>query len=259
MKLFRHTAALAVALAALASACSSDSSVGPGSQQPVTLSQALGEMMLPALGGAASSVIAAPAAAFAMPVPTNCGYSAASQSFTCPAITVSGLAITQSYTLLDGSGNAQSQFDATTTASIRMKTSVVGTLTEGGSTIAIDEKQDMTLSGLLTGTHVLNGTVVMRMNGTVTSGSVTTPITSTMTMTAANLVLPKSGTGASAWPKSGTLTADMTTALDPSLPALVTHITMTFDGTSKVAVVITADGFTERCTIDLLAQFSACA
>jgi hypothetical protein len=251
-----------VALATIVVACSSDSPVAPSASQATTLSQVLSEMTLPALSGVASTLSSAPVTSAATPVPSTCSYSASSQSFSCPTVAMAnGLTVTQSYTLLDASGKPQSQFDPGTTAAVRTKMSAAGTVTLTGSTsgtLTIDQQQDMTFSGLLTSTHVLNGLGTVHMSGAISTGTTTTPANSTTTMTTTNLVLPPMNGDAIAWPTSGTLTEDMTN-VDAGSPVVVsTHLTMTFNGTSQVAVVITIGTNTQRCTIDM-AKTSALA
>jgi hypothetical protein len=252
-----------VALATIVVACSSDSPVAPSASQATTLSQVLSEMTLPALSGVASTLSSAPVTSAATPVPSLCSYSASSQSFSCPAVTKGGLTMTQSYTLLDASGKPQSQFDPNTTAAVRTKMSAAGTVALTGfntsGQLTIDQQQDMTLSGLLTGTHVLNGTMTMHMSGPISTGTTTTSTNSTMTMTTTNLVLPTAQSGATTWPTSGTITEDMTTTLGDVSLVVSTHMTMTFNGTSKVAVVITIGAMTQRCTMDMANPGLACA
>jgi hypothetical protein len=253
----------AVALAAIVVGCSTDSSLGPSTNQTMTLSQLLSQMTLPALSGVTSTLSPAAAASAATPVPSTCSYSASSQSFMCPTVGMAnGLTVTQSYTLLDASGKPQSQFDPSTTAAVRTTMSAAGTLTLTGSTsgtLTIDQQQDMTLSGLLTNTHVLNGLGTVHISGAISTGTTTTPTNnSTLTMTATNIVLPPMNGDAIAWPTSGTLTEDNITTVGNGFPAVSTHLTITFTGTSQVAVVITTGTNTQRCTIDM-AKTSALA
>lgn len=252
----------AVALAAIVVGCSTDSSLGPSTNQTMTLSQLFSQMNLPALSGVTSTLSPAAAASAATPVPSTCSYSASSQRFLCPTVAMAnGLTVTQSYTLLDASGNPQSQFDPGTTAAVRTTMSAAGTLTLTGSTsgtLTIDQQQDMTFSGLLTNTHVLNGLGTVHMSGAISTGTTTTPTNSTLTMTTTNLVLPPMNGDAIAWPTSGTLTEDNITAVGAGFPAESIHLTMTFNGTSQVAVVITMGTTTQRCTIDM-AKTSALA
>jgi hypothetical protein len=104
---------------------------------------------------------------------------------------------------------------------------------------------------------VLNGLGTVHISGAISTGTTTTPTNSTLTMTTTNLVLPPMNGDAIAWPTSGTLTEDMTT-VGAGFPAVSTHLTMTFNGTSQVAVEITIGTNTQRCTIDM-AKTSALA
>jgi hypothetical protein len=214
-------------------------------------------MILPSLGSITSPVAGTPAGISA-PVPSSCTYTAASQSFACPTVTLSGLTISHSFTLLDASGKPQTQFDANTTAAVRLKSSVVGTVSESGNTLNVDQQQELTISGLLTGSHVLNGLSVVKSSGNVMSGSTSQYVSFTTTATIVNLVPPKDAS-VNPWPASGTILTDFSTSSGPGgAPGLVMRIGMTFNGTSKVAVEITYDGFTSRCTLDLSSTAPAC-
>lgn len=244
-----------VAVGALLSACSSDSSVAPN-RQPADLSQVLNEMALPSLSGA-TSLAGAPVAGLPAVTPSSCTYSASTQSFACATVTVSGLTITQSFTLLDASGRPQSTFDAATTASVHLKSTIVGTITSDGTSMAIDQAQDLTLSGLLTGIHTLDGTSTTKLDGTVKSGSTSVATTNTVTTTISKLVMPTDTAGANSYPSSGTITVDVET-LDNGFSATV-HVQVTFNGTSKVGVVISSGLFTQHCIMDLANSNPACA
>jgi hypothetical protein len=198
-----------------------------------------------------------PSQALATPLPSNCTYVAATSRFVCPTVTVTGLTITQSYTLLDASGKPQSAFDANTTASIHATNSVAGTLSIEGTTLTIDEAQDLTLSGLLTDAHTLNGTTTVKMAGTTTTGSTVTPLAINVTLNIKNLVVPRSSAGAKTYPASGTITSDVSVTLN-NTGSVSTHVELTFNGTSKVQVVVTVGVVTQHCTLDLATSASAC-
>jgi hypothetical protein len=253
MNIVRLSRFAAFALGVAAAGCSSDSATGPS--QPVSLNQALSEMSLPVLSGIASPVSSTPTASISMPSPSTCAYASASQNFVCPTVTVSGLAIAQSFTLLDAAGKPQSEFGATTTAAVRVKSSVTGTLTADGSNLTVEQNQELTLSGLLTGNHVLNGTSMGSMNGTVASGSTVQSLAITSSTSIVNLVPSKNAGG---WPASGTVTEDMTTSFAPSVGPVTVHLVLTFNGTSKVGASITVGGTIEHCTIDLSNPASSC-
>lgn len=247
-----------VAFGALLSACSSDSATQPSNRPPTDLATVLREMTLPSISSVPGAMVGMAVPLSSPAAPSNCTYSATTQSFQCPAVVSGGITFTQSYTLLDAAGRSQAAFDPATTAAIRMKTSMLGSITTNGSTVSMDQVQDMTLSGLLTSTHVMNGTSIMKMNGTVSTAGSTTPLSTTMTMTMSNLVMPTAVTGAAAYPLSGVITSDMIIAVDSS-SSISVRTEMTFSGTSKVAVVTTIGGLTQRCTIDLSNPAPTCA
>ena len=258
--LSRRTVVLTLlALAVLMGACSSESSVGPSTQRTTTLSQVLSEMTLPWMAATSSVGDKSRALSFGAPVASNCAYSATLQSFACPTATANGLTITQSFTLLDASGKPQSQFDANATAAVRLKSTIAGTPPPTGtSTLSIDQQLDMTVSGLLTSTHVLNGTMTTHMTVNTTSVSPAPPTSFDMNMSMSNLVLPPSTSGGSVWPLSGTITEDLTSSDGASGPAFTIHATLTFNGTSKVAAIVTIGGMAQQCTIDLSIGSSTC-
>lgn len=129
---------------------------------------------------------------------------------------------------------------------------MAGTITSDGSTITIDGQDELTLSGILSGVHVLNGTSAMNVHGT-DAGS-TTPFVMSISTTIADLVLP--ATPADKWPKSGRIIMDLTDSMEGTTST--TRFTMTFNGTSKVAVTMTSDGFTLSCTMDLASPSPTC-
>ncbi len=246
---------LLVAAGTLAAGCS-DSAVGPERPQPAELARLLGEMALPALSGLASTLAPVSVPGLASPSLSGCAYTAASRSFVCPAVLTNGLTITQSYTLLDAAGTAQVEYGPSSTAAVRTNMRSTGTIAGGGGSVAVDQTQELTLSGLLAGAHLLNGTSVARVAASKASGTLA-PFTSTTTSTISDLALPASAGAQPAWPTSGTITLDATveTAVaGVARGAAVTHALITFTGTSRVVVTFTTGGLTDRCTIDLAGQ-----
>jgi hypothetical protein len=240
-----------VLVSAIVSACGSDSSVAPD-RRPADLGEVLTEMSLPSFTGAIVPELSMMPSASTL-TPSSCSYSGTSQSFVCPVVTVSGLTLTRSFTLLTASGTPQSQFDPTATAAVRTSSTMAGTIASDGITFTLDGHEELTLSGLLTGIHVLNGTSVMNMHGTDASSS--GPFAMSITTTIDKLVLP--ATPADKWPKSGSILMDLTDNFDGT--SMTMHMQMTFNGTSKVLAVMTSDGFTTRCTVDLASQSPVCA
>jgi len=230
-------------------ACGSDSAVAPD-QPPADLGAVLTEMAVPSLAG--SLIPGAPAMPDATaPTPSSCTYSSASQSFACPVVTLSGLTLTRSFTLLSASGTPQSQFDPTGTAAVRTNSSMAGTITASGNNVTLDGTDEFTLSGLRTGAHTLNGTSVTHMSGTYTGSPF--PFTMTVTSTVTDLVLPNA---TEKFPKSGTIVVDMTSLAQGA--STTSHMTMTYSSSGKVNVTTTSGGRSLTCTVDLTTQATTC-
>jgi len=231
-----------LALAIVTGACS-DSPTGP--DKSLALDEVLNEMSLSTVlpGG-----IGGPAGLSASAtVPTNCSYSASVQSFVCAPVTSRGITVTHGYTLLSASGTAQPAFDAGSTAAVRTTLSATGRTTVDQMATDIDMQQTMTLSGLLSRTHVLDGTQVLKMSANIV-GAATIRFTSNTLVE--GLVLPERG-AASPYPRAGSITMTLVDADQVASGPLV--MKMVFNGSSKVAVTITHGGITQRCTIDLAA------
>jgi len=244
----RLTRVAALLLAVAASACS-DSPTGPGSE--VQLDAVLAEMSLESIVPASVSV-GAPVGLMGGPRTDSCSYSASVQSFVCAPVTRDGMTMTHEYMLLAANGQPQSAFDRATTDAVRTTSTMTGTLAFEGFASAgsstIDSRQTMTLSGLLTGTHVLDGLHVMKMASTY--GELGTH-RSTFTTLTEGLVLPERRSGG--YPKSGSITT--TIASDDALLGLDPYVMkMVFNGTNIVNVTFTQGSYTRQCTIDLSAR-----
>ena len=241
----------ASALVALAG-CSSDSSVAPVSR-PATLDGALGELTLSAImpAGVTSTF---PGAAASL-TPNNCAFDAASRSFICATVNGSGYTINSSFDLLNSSGAAQSAFDQATTAAIRTKSTVTGSQVINGETFSTDVAQTLTLSGLLSGVHTLNGTQLLKLTSTPAGGTASTMTVST---TITELVLPAEP-GPGRYPRSGTIAQTLSAPGRAGMPALNSSTLITFNGTSKVDVVISFGPVSQHCIVDLAASAPSCS
>lgn len=238
-----------LALAAVAGACGSDSSTGPSSNQTLSLDQALTELSNPALTAANGAFFDLGASAPAL-VTSRCPYVGASESFVCSPFSASGVSINQSFTLLTASGTKQTAFDAATTDAIRANTTLAGTVSQAGTSLTIDGHQELTLSGLVSGPHVLNGSSSTKINGTMFDGVQSFPLVATVTTTVNSLVLPaKSSASAQLWPASGTIVIENTGTVG-GFSSGTTRITMTFTGTSTVNVSMTGPGVSQSCKMD---------
>lgn len=235
------------AIVALAGACSD--STAPGVVPPADLSEVLGELQPSSLPGITSTLSVAPTSGFSAPVPSSCSYDSATKSFLCPDVSVTGITATRSFTLYDANDNPQAAFDKTTTAAVRLKTTFAGTVTSAGTSVTVDQQQDVKLSGLLTGAHTLNGTSLGHLVGTVGTGTTATPVNTTIATTITNLVLARSSE-ANRWPKSGVIAATITDAT-AAAPISTATVSITFNGTSKATVSVTVGGVTTTSTVDL--------
>ena len=238
-----------VTVAAFAAACSSDSTAP--ARQPADLGEVLAEMNVPAVASTLiPSMPATPSAS--APTPASCSYEVTSQRFYCPTVTASGVTFSRWFTLLDAAGTVQSQFDAATTDAVHTNTSLMGDFTANGSKVTVAGNEDLTLSGLLGGVHKLAGTSLITVTGT--DAGIGAPYILTVSTTVNDLVLPDSR--ADKWPKSGSVTIDATHALAGT--TTTSHLSATFNGTSKVAVSLTSGGITVTCTVDLASQNPGC-
>ncbi len=251
------------ALAALAGACSDGPSAPPASPTaPLDVAPLLAEMTMPGVPGmGVSGPLAVPfagqggSATGAVTVPTSCPYDTASRSFVCPAVTRDGLTVAIAYTLLDVAGKPLATADRNATASIRTVSTVKGTVavpagSELSGSLTVDQRQELTLSGLLAGPHRLDGSGTSKVDGRITIGGVTMPMSGTTTETVSGLVLPARVTGASPWPTAGTVTIDATTTAFGGVASAV-RIQVAFDGTSTATITLTMGGLTQRCTVNL--------
>jgi hypothetical protein len=241
----------ALALIVATAACGSDSSVGPGGGTPLTLTEVLNELSIAGIADAITpftTVVGSPAGAFES---AGCSYGAGTQSFVCPTVTFEGLTLAQSYSLLDAGGSPQSAYDAAKTAAVRAKSSITGQTAASNYALVVDAQQDLTLGALLSESHTLDGTSSVHVTGTVSSGGVTSPVDVTASTRLDELVLPRRPWTAAPWPRSGTVAVETTYVPGVGLPPITRRVTMTFSGTSQVAVVVTSGGVTIQCTLDL--------
>ena len=247
----------ALALAVLVSACGSDSSTGPSNDQPATLDQALSEFSNPAISAANTAFFDARASAPMLAL-SRCAYAGGSQSFVCTPFSANGLTINQSFTLLSGSGAPQSAFDRATTNAVRSNSTTTGTLSEGGTTLDVNATQELTLSGLVSGPHTLNGGSTTKLKGQIADIFGTSALDATLTTAITNLVLPaKTAATTQVWPTSGTIVVESSGTVGTASIG-TTRITMTFSGTSKVNVSRTGPGGNLTCTMDLTKLDQAC-
>lgn len=247
---------LAVAAIAAAAACHADSSVAPSLfATPDAVLAEISSLDIPQPSGVSFNFFAN--LAEALPT-TSCSYAAATQRFDCPTLANPTLAITQWFMLFDAAGAPQSHWDASTTDALRVYQTVHGHIVSSRDSLNLDTRQDLTVSGLVSGRHTLNGTQVAHVDDflTVTGSEL---LLGDVSQQLTNVVLNSSADHAAAWPLSGTLTSDVTETRGP-LPPTRIHSVITFNGTSKVQATVTIDGVTSPpCTLDLTSPFFNCS
>jgi len=258
-------AVIAALAAALVAGCGSDSPNAPATpQHTLDVAAILSQMSI----GRVSSVPGA-SAVLSLPAPIGvpaialsaCPFSSSIQGFTCPTVSSAGLTFDISYFLYDAAGHAQSVADASTTAAVRTVVDTKGTAnvppTNGVSgTVVVADHSDMTMSGLLTPPHTLNGNGTSHYDMTLTGA---TPLHAVIDQTSVtkNVVLPTASDASSAaFPLSGTITTDsktVTSIASLGTIAVTAHSVITFNGTSKATIVYTTSlsATVTTCVIDL--------
>lgn len=251
--LLRRRSLAVIAIASLAAACGGDST-GPSNYQPTTLAQALAELSSPAINAGTASYVNVGAPPLNA---TTCPYSAATQSFLCPTLESGGLTLAQSFTLLSASGAKQSAFDPAGTAAVKTSTTLSGSYVDATANLTVNGQQDVTLSGLLTGPHTIDGTSSISLVGTYTDAGTVIPVSYTVNTTITGLVLPSNAVGSQIWPTSGTVVVDVTGSV--AGVSSTEKTTITFSGSSTVDVKVTTAAGTQSCKVNLATADPVCA
>ena len=251
-------------LAVVADACSSDDVVTPTSTV-ATLDEALSELASPPLDYP-SAVFSGAGLVTPTIVPGRCQYDGASGTFICDALTGMGLTLNQHYALLDASGNKQQAFDPKTTTGLVVSSNVSGTATgyvgSNAVTLTVDAQQELTLSGLGTAQHKINGTSLTVTTLARSDGS-EPPLTSTITTRVVDLATAVPAPGDPwPWPSSGMVELKSSTDLGYVIPLdaanTTTSAAMEFSGSSTVKLTITTQNGTQTCRVDITTTMLGC-
>lgn len=235
----------------------SDSPTRPSNNTP-DLSALLAEISSPTISSATRAVLPTGVNEMTLPAidPGRCRYSASTGFFVCPDVVVNGITMTRMFRLIDAAGNSQSKPDAQTAALETINT-VKGTTSPAvgfasNGTVTLNDSSDMTLSGIRTDKHTLNGVSQGKMAGTFESNGISIPVNDAMTQTIDNLVLPNVRAGQK-WPQSGSITIDDTSDFETigNTSPVTTHVVMTFNGTSVVTITFTDALGTTTCHFDM--------
>lgn len=152
---------------------------------------------------------------FPLRIPTGCGRDAATGRFVCaPEMGADGLTRTRGYQFLDAAGEAQPGYDSLATEAIRFESTVRGTRTRRGRTTSIDDRRELTVSGLSghETTRTWNGTGTSRRRHSVASSVRTVESISAVT----GVVIPAPWARDS-WPLSGRITTRLVSSTGAEL------------------------------------------
>jgi hypothetical protein len=233
-------------------ACGGDAT-GPSTAP--TLNGILAELSTPALAVGGLSLVGIDGPAPSLNA-LACPYSAPDQGFVCTPISKGGITIGQSFTLSSAAG-LQSSFDPASTKVIHSSTLISGNSVGPGTSLTVRGRQESTLSGLISGRHLLNGWLSIRIEGTVSDETSTHPVNVTVSTSVLDLILPTNADGAQVWPSSGTIIGDISGTIGPGYLSQRTEIT--FTGTSSALVnVRSAGGESKRCKVDLAVAQAVC-
>lgn len=178
------------------------------------------------------------------------GCTFAAGQFSCPPMTRNGLTITRTVVFKDAAGVTQSAYDAATTASIHVTSSVTGDVTHGPWSATITRDRDFTISGLVGAetTRIVNGTGNETLTRSrVTEGNETRSYSLTGTSVVANVVVPVRAEGVDPWPLSGTITRTYTvtrTSGADSGRTVTRTVVITFNGTATPTATVNGTSFT---------------
>jgi hypothetical protein len=268
----------ALSLFVLPGCASKESSMSPSALADVAAAASVATLSSPdvpifQVGSADTSSVGSSSGAPTGPGP--CVFGDSTGQFSCPDTHKGGLSLTRKVILRDAAGNVQSSFDKTTTESIEVQTSADGTTARpGGGTATIHRTGDMITSGLAgeETTRTLNGTEQGTVDAawTLPDGTSATE-TTTISDSTQNLVMPvpakTDGGGlqppplpAPRFPLSGSRTHSTTTTSTKGTETKTSSSsrTETFDGSGIVQVVMTVNGQTKNCTVDLASHTSTC-
>lgn len=263
--------AATAAFAMIAAACGSDAPTAPKGQQALDVNTLLAQI---AAGDVSQNASAQQALSLPTPLgasgilsrpdAASCAFDSTTQGFVCTPATFDGLHVTLTYWLYDAAGKPLDAPDASKTASIRAVSDVAGSLAppSGLNTVgssSVSAHSDMTLSGLLAASRVLNGTsnshYDVAFDGTTQLHTIGDDTSRTV-----NVTVPATATNGAYWPTSGSVVSDMhwqTTSASLPPVAFGSHAVLTFEGGGKVSIAVTVAGQTSNCDIDLSGKVAA--
>ena len=185
----------------------------------------------------------------------TCAFDATSGRVVCDTVTRGGLSIVRSAAFYDAAGQVQEAFDSLTNT-VNVQISVSGTaVRHDGDTSVVRHASDRTVSGLAPGSteRTIDGT---SSGSETTSGSDSTGAfvaVRTLGDTLQGVVVP-ARYGPGVYPTAGTVIRAMEVSITRAGQAPATRSrreVLTFDGSDVATLVITQNGVTRNCTIQL--------
>lgn len=178
----------------------------------------------------------------------DCAFDAATELFECPERTHHGFTHARSYRLLDASGEPQSAYDPTTTASATFVSSTSGSASRDAFSATFTRQRSFTVSGLEgdESTHTWSGTGSATHSRTHhTDAGITRSYAMTSSTTVSDVVLPFPY-APSAWPLSGTIVRQVSFSREGRGPGRSGSrtVTVTFNGTQFVPMTVNQRSFT---------------
>ena len=186
----------------------------------------------------------------------TCSFDAGINRVVCDTVTRGGLSIAQSIAYYDTAGVVQSAYDSLSTNTINVQVSVTGTkVHHGGDTSVVRHASDRTVTGLAPGSTARQIDGTSRGSETTTGSDTLGTFTAVRTLgdTLQGVVVPAAW-GPGVYPTAGTIirAMDVTVTYEGQAPASRSRReVLTFDGTSTATLVITQNGVTTNCTIQL--------
>lgn len=237
-------------------ACSS----GTAPRSTPSVDALLGLISITSMAASAASISTTSTAGYVPRSPAiaaTCAFESATTSFVCPDVSSGGVTASRRFIVLDNAGNPRARFDGSTDG-LQLVTTLSGTVrveSQGEAIVdlVIQRHEQMTLSGILSGQLVLNGIADGESNGTIGLGTEKSTVASTEHQVTADVVYPPAGPS-TPWPRSGTITNDLTNTATPSGQQSLTtsyRTTIEFDGTNLVTLTISTSGGDTICKVDL--------
>jgi hypothetical protein len=183
----------------------------------------------------------------------GCTFSTTTNRVVCPTLTRRGLTIDRSFSFLDAAGAVQQAFNSSTTNTVNVQTSVVGTRTHHQTAKSdIKSSSDFTIGGLASGStkRTVDGKSAGTESTTGTKDGVGFTAQRSAGDTTTGLVIPIQA-GVRTYPTAGTVIRSMKATITPATGTASTSSrreVITYDGSATAKVVITQDGVTKNCT-----------